>query len=331
MTTDIQKIIDSIPLEGKAPFHLPAEAHEELALKAFVGKTPPAPGETKKAIILFGHPGSGKSWIGIKAYEHMPAYERDKMVVISYDEDGAIESIPGFQRDMKALGFKTKYMHKVTDGGKLKERRDVWQDYQSDSQRIRSLSLKKALRGGYNTLIDTTSTSRGTAMLIDAKRGIGYEHIEMIGAFSPFKNARDRVEKRVRPTSAIGDLVGKRIGAYEWLNAYAGYVDKFTFYYNPSNKQAPVAAFVMEKGEPLYTNSTAIQSIQHHMVDEADSVRAYLNELRDYPDRAAPERIETHDIEPLMQRHQKMVMNACEFLEQIRTASLKPRGPAPTV
>jgi len=165
-------------------------------------------------------------------------------------------------------------------------------------------------------------------MLIDAKRAIGYERIEMVGAFSPFKNARDRVEKRVRPTSAIGDLVGKRIGAYEWLNGYAGYADKFTFYYNPSNKQAPVAAFVMEKGALLYTNPIAIQSIQHHMVDEADAIRAYLNELCEYPDRAAPERIEARDIEPLMDHHQKMVMNACEFLEQIRTASLKPRGPA---
>lgn len=319
---NVQAIIDSIPLEGKEPFQLPAVEHQNLSLVPLEGKTPPIPGAAKKATILFGHPGSGKSWIGIQAHKNLPSEERDQQVVISYDEDGAMEAIPDYHLAMGSLGVRARDGHAPTNGSNLKERRSVWQCYQADSQRIRSLSLNKALRGGYDLLIDTTSTSIGTQKLIDALRGIGYEHIEMTGAFAPFDHARSRIENRVRPTSAVGDLVGKRIGAYEWLPVYASVADKFSFYYNASNKLAPTLAFAMNKGSIVEVNDTMVAAMQRNMMAEGDVVQYYLEEMVAYPERAAPEDVSSLDIQGMMDRHKTSVASCVDFLEGVRKAGL---------
>lgn len=322
MTTGAQSIIDNIPLEGREPFVLSAQDHEEFSLQPFVGKTPPVPGAAKKAVILFGHPGSGKSWIGIQAHKSLPQEEREQQIVISYDEDGAIEAIPDYHLAMATLGVFASDAHRPTDGSKLRERRNIWQSYQADSQRIRSLSLKKALRGGYDLLVDTTSTSIGTSKLIDALRGIGYERIEMTGAFAPFEAARARIENRVRPTSAIGDLVGKRIGAYEWLSVYASTADKFCYYYNASNKSAPSPAFTMENGVLTQANDFLLLAIQRNMMAEGEVIQHYLEEMAMHPERAAPEDVSTLDIEALMDKHKTAMTTCVDFIQHVRESGM---------
>lgn len=322
MNTDAQTIIDNIPLEGKEPFQLPTLEHENLSLIPFVGKIPPVPGTMKKAMILFGHPGSGKSFIGIQAHKNLPADERDQQIVISYDEDGAMELIPDYHLAMASLGIVSEEAHKPTEGSRLKERRTVWQAYQADSQRIRALSLKKALRGGYNLLVDTTSTSVGTQKLIDALRGIGYDRIEMTGAFAPFDFARSRIENRVRPTSAVGDLVGKRIGAYEWLPVYSSVADEFSFYYNPSNVREPTLAFSMQNGNVTQTNDTSLQAIQRNMLAEGEVIEHYLGEMVLHPERAAPEDVSALDIQAIMAKHKTAITTCVDFLENVRKAGI---------
>lgn len=321
LTAEQIAIIDAIPDEGKAPFLLSDNLRVYLATKPLQDIIASPQNETK-ANILIGAPGSGKSWHALNA--------RPNSAFVSYDEGGAIYDIQDYNDELIKIAPETQYMFLPVSRDSLAARRELWLKYQNDSQNIRAQTLKAALKGEFNIVVDTTSSSIGTKYLIEALRKLSFREITMEGMFAPFEISRERIESRPRPTSGIGDLVGKRIGVLEWIPDYATMTDRFDFSYNPRNGAQPRLAFSIASGRVPYMDHEFVTSIMDDLQNDRDSIRSYLEDVKENPALVAPESIEGLDIQSMMQRYDAAASKMSGFLNKLLDArpNLAP-DPAP--
>jgi len=283
-------IIEGIPLEGPDVFTLNGEpsafgqkAVEDAALKPFEGKYPPAP-KDKEITITFGAPGASKSFLIRTLFARLPKEDRRTTAGISYDEDiaghdGAIYNIPGFEETLRDIAPDYAGQHAPVGKESLEARRALWRMFQPMAQRIRSLSLRHGLDKGFSLLVDTTSSSKGTQFLIAAARELGFRKVNMVGAFAPFPISRERVEARARPTSAVDDLVGKRIGVLQWMESHAAKTDRFELFYNPSNDFPPKSAIVISNGTVRELDERLIAQIIADIKTDRAHIESYLQEI----------------------------------------------------
>ncbi len=302
-------VIDKIPDEGKAPFLLPDETRAVLAQRPMEGLRPSVSGEAT-AKILIGAPGSGKSMHAFKALEN-EAY-------ISYDEGGAIWDIPDYIDNLIDIEPEMKNEWAAVPRESVAARRELWLKYQNDSQNIRAQTLKGALKREFSIVVDTTSSSIGTKFLIAALRQLPYKEISMDGMFAPFAISRERIESRPRPTSGLGDLVGKRIGALEWIPEYATLTDKFNLSYNSVNGSKPELALNIVNGKAVSGDEGVIFDISYSLQSDTKVIRDYLSEIKQNPELVAPEDISALDIDNMMDRYQDAARKMTAFLKDMR-------------
>lgn len=281
MLTESQiALIDALPTEGGAYYlnqgqkiAYPQDAIDEMARlplpRAPRHGTLPVITE-KKAIILHGAPGSGKSHAGMRRLEALVAAnpELEKtFAVISYDEDGAIFDIQEYIAGLCKLAPEMKTPETPVSPSTLAEREQLWRDFQPLSQFIRSQTLKLALKQEQNVYIDTTSSGMGTIKLVELLRDLDYSHIEFWSYHNHLRLATERIENRPRPTSA-DDLYLKRIGAYEMLPKIVAAADRVSLSVNDSNYNAPEEFAVFRAGQYLSGHGNVAASLAARL--EAD-------------------------------------------------------------
>ncbi len=259
-------LIDALPDEG-APYYLaegkkvlyPAEAVHECALLPLQGKEPST---NKRAILLHGAPGSGKSYSGMKRLEELLQTEPDRArttAIISYDEFGAIYDIQEYVAGLMRIEAGLHGQHAKSTHGTLEARRQHWLDFQPLSQFIRSKTLKCALAGEHDLYIDITSSGPGTIALIQLLEALDYQDIEMWSYAAPYRISAERIQQRPRPTSHE-ELLTKRVGAYDMLPKFLHYVHRLRVFMNESDNIEPqeIAHFKMghvHRCNPHYTDS----------------------------------------------------------------------------
>lgn len=197
--------------------------------------------KNKRAIILHGAPGAGKSYSGMKRLESELEGDHDatkSTVVISYDEFGAMFDIQEYVVALSRIDPSVQGQHSKAAGDSFDQRFALWREFQPLSQYIRSKTLKSALAAEHSLYIDTTSSSAGTLKLIDLLRDLDYTDIEVWSYAAPFDKSADRVSSRPRPTS-FDDLMLKRVGAYEMLPQLVRYADTVRVLMNESDTLKP--------------------------------------------------------------------------------------------
>lgn len=261
MLTESQiALIDALPNEGGAYYirngekiAYPLDAIEEAARLPLPNKNsrPALSGpREKKAIILHGAPGSGKTFAGMQRLEALVAENPDlakTFGIVSYDEHGAMFDI---QEYIVALGQIVPDMQEpetpVSDAT-FDAREQLWRDFQPLSQYIRSQTLKMALKDELNLYIDTTSSGMGTMKLIELLRDLDYAHIEFWSYHNTLDASSDRIDNRLRPTSS-DDFYRKRVGAYEMLPKLVAAADRVSISVNDSNVIPPREIAVFKAG-----------------------------------------------------------------------------------
>jgi hypothetical protein len=248
MLTESQlALIDALPAEGGAYYlqdgekiAYPQEAIDEAARLPLPHKSARRPDyvpTSKKAIILHGAPGSGKSFAGMQRLEALVADNPElahTFGVISYDEHGAMFDIQEYVAALAQAVPDMQTPETPVEAATLAAREQLWRDFQPLSQCIRSQSLKLALKDELNLYIDTTSSSMGTMKLIELLRNLDYTHIEFWSYHNTLGAAADRIANRLRPTSA-DDFYKKRVGAYEMLPKIVSAADRVIVSVNASN------------------------------------------------------------------------------------------------
>lgn len=276
MLTNFQRArIDNLPVEGEPQYttvHGSVLGYADAAVRKWaslplVDKVAPHPSE-KRAIILHGAPGSGKSYLGMQRLVTECRAEVENFGYISYDEAGAIYDIPEYvERLLKLSSGENFHQHNPTETRTLAERQQLWLDFQPLSQRIRSLTLKEALHRELSVLIDTTSSSTGTFRLIETLRDLDYQHIEIWSTASNLTMAEDRIAARLRPTSSA-DLLGKRVGAFQTLPDLCTEADRLVLTLNDSDRDEPEDIAVFEHGQLRAVNAEQLRALCARQIAE---------------------------------------------------------------
>lgn len=218
---------------------------------------------SKRAIILHGAPGSGKSYTGLRHLDEQHG-KKNNFAIISYDESGAIYDISEYVDKLQEIAPEFKGEHSPLSHERghstWAAREQLWLDFQPLSQHIRSLTLKEALRRELSLFIDTTSSSMGAIELIKTLRDLDYTDIQILSVHAGLGQAADRIIERLRPTS-VNDLLVKRVGAYEMLPHLISAADGVTMLYNPDNNNAAVEIARFDAGRLSSMNPAVLKSL----------------------------------------------------------------------
>lgn len=285
------EIINKIPIEGdliyqlsRKTFCFSAAYAIQLVDSFFAGKKPPAAEEPKHAEILLGAPGSGKSFSAQAYYNALPKTEKASTLYISYDEGGALFAIHDYQKALKTHIPDFEDEHTPVDEETLGIRTALSESYRPFSQYVRSLILRRALKDGYNVIIDTTSSSRRTLHLVDRLRELEYDRIDVTGTYAPFDISMQRLHQRVRPATnkeAISKCVGnpaENQGAMNMILPLVEAVDGFEYFYNPNNDNLPELAFAYEHGQLVESRPEIIQLMKRDIVRDTFDMYQFLQE-----------------------------------------------------
>ncbi len=268
MLTESQiALIDALPAEGGAYYR---KEGRKIAVKpasvtrmANIPLTEKVAPPQKKAIILHGAPGSGKTYAGMKRLEALVEQDRSlaqSFAIISYDEYGAMFDIKQYVAALKKIAPDMKGQEVPTGSETLAARRQLWLDFQPLSQAVRSETLKGALKQELNLYVDTTSSGMGTTKLIELLRDLDYTHIEFWSYHNHLSLSTSRIETRLRPTSD-SDLYEKRVGAYEMLPKIVAAADRVSLSLNNSNTAAPTEFAVFRAGQFLSGHGNVAASV----------------------------------------------------------------------
>ena len=301
ITNEQLAFIDTIPGEGSADGY-PDSLIEDAVARAFDGKVPPD-GE-KKAVILLGAPGSGKTDTALRGLAQMAA--REHWVFVGYNEGGAEEHFPPVQAALNAAGD-------------LPSRLAAAVTFRPPTRFIQNAMFKSALRGGYNVLIDTTSSGPGTRHMVNALRQTGYRHVAISGMAAPFAISAERAMARRRPATLAEDIVGKRIGVLEQMSKHEQVVDRFSLSYNPVNDVVPVGALVIENHALVWHDPKVLTAMIGDLAADRDAIAAHLRRIPAEPDFA--------DIDAVMARYDAARAAANEFLSWSRDVQPAPPWP----
>ena len=292
---DQQALLNNWPAEGNCdpfpPFQeiTPEEMEilaDQLSEKAFEGKKPPL-AKDRKATVLYGAPGSGKSRIGFDWLFGQDKAEQDSTIIVSYDELGAIFAIPEYQDELNVIAQEDLEFRQDDnyDGQFAKvspetyrKREEAWERYRSFSQRIRHLTFMKALQRGYSVYVDTTSSGRGALIMINNFRKLGYGQVDIRGSVAPFEISKERIQTRPRPTSDE-DLVHKRIAAMGMLPDLIKAADNFVLHYNPNNHDDPKLAMRFVNNEFRESNTDVVAQMMQATRDDVPAVFAYAETM----------------------------------------------------
>lgn len=256
LTQAQQKLIwDVIPEEGHHIVHYdgqrfsyPAPTINNWARRPLKGIKPAPEGE-KKAYILHGPPGSGKTDGGAHRLESKILNLNPHVAPICYDEfHGGIYAIPDYLENLKKIAPEYQAELLPVNKASIAEREALWSAFRPVSQLIRTKTLQMALHKEVSIYIDTTSSSAGTLALIDALRKLDYQHIEMWSYFAPIDISLERIQERPRPTSEL-DFFKKRIGAFTMAPELIKSVDVFRAFFNPNNEESPAQLAVFKQGK----------------------------------------------------------------------------------
>lgn len=280
------EIINSVPEEGSLSHNgrsYTQEDLEKLADSFFNDKTAPAKNEKKNAEILLGAVGSGKTYNAIARYNALDEETKSNTIYVSYDEEGAIFAIDDYQNELREnVPDYVDEQTPVSDES-LPFRTQNWDDFRPFSQRIRNQVLKRALDEGYNLIIDTTSSGIGSVKLIEnVLKPLGYDNIKVTGTFAPLGKSVERAHNRVRPASD-DEIITKRIGdpeknqgALNMLKPLIEAADRFEYYYNPENNNAPRLAFTHTDGKLTYLNDDIVVDMKNHIIPDLEAIEDYL-------------------------------------------------------
>ena len=283
----------SFPAEGnEAKLTLTPQQIEQYALQPFDGKELPAAGEQKKAVIFWGPPGSGKTTQGSNDFNaDVSEAKRKKYITISYDEHGAIEAIPEYQKQNLALQAQWKAAVDADAKDKIdalyQQRLELYRRHRDDSQRIRSMTFNEAVERGHNLLVDITASGKGALMMLDKLKSEGYQ-VEVKGYLASSDVSEERVFKRGVKVVEPGEVYSKRVQAYENLPELMKKADKLSLLLNEQDGQKAAPVFTMEKGK--VTQHDAQQTAALSEIFDRD-VSSFLNHpqqsVRDQADKLA--------------------------------------------
>ena len=269
-------LIDALPDEG-GPYYLsqgekvfyPADAVRECALLPLQGKESSA---NKRAILLHGAPGSGKSYSGMKRLEELLEGDPDRArttAIISYDEFGAIFDIQEYVAGLMKIDAGLHGQHAKSSRATLDARRQHWLDFQPLSQFVRSKTLKCALAEEHDLYIDITSSGPGTIALIQLLEALDYQDIEMWSYAAPYRMSAERIQQRPRPTSHE-ELLVKRVGAYDMLPRLLHYVHTLRVFMNESDNVEPQEIAHFKMGHVHRCNPHYADSLLSMLADDAE-------------------------------------------------------------
>lgn len=238
---------------------LSAERCAALANSFFEGKTKSSSGNPWAAILL-GAPGSGKTHCLHTCI--LPDHEDGDVILVAYDEYGAIDRIPEYQREMAELHARN--LDHETFYEAAKEVKNRWR---KDAQYIRDLVLKRGIEERWNLVIDTTSSSPHSLKFDEnLKKDFGYE-THYAGFYAPHDVSYQRAFGR--KTNPVGmDEFLKRYGVFENFPKLLEQSDGFAMYYNPSDAAEPVLVFTKSRSGVVIENSPALLQIQQDLARE---------------------------------------------------------------
>jgi len=261
------------PLEGKEEeFKFPAETHLHLAALPFAGVQKPLSEAERVAVIFWGPPNSGKT-TGCSQYvlKHYPTDVLNSMVPVSYDEPilrpctGALLNIPAYA-EIYAAQEKIAKACGRPDRDLLTE---TYRTYRWDSQRVRSLTLNRAVVEGYHVCVDTTSSSSGIYKMIEALRKLGYTKIDIIGMVAPLAVAVPRSEERLRIVEP-DEVFSKRDGAFRTFGGLVERADNLVLLNNAVNGQSPEFVLRAKEGAVVENRLLAVRHIAAYVATEQD-------------------------------------------------------------
>lgn len=273
----------------------------------FTDKIPP---REKKAWIMMGAPGSGKTEYAMSWYEALSAEEKQGIVLVGYNEGGAEEN---FQPFMDAVSEVT--------GDYYEKKLKITNQFQPVTQRIQNETQRKALREEFSVMVDITAERKGAGKLIDVLRTVGYESIELIGMHASFDIARHRAEDRfIRPTSPI-DIIDKRIGVLGYYEEHAKKCDRFDMYTN-NYELPPQKVFSWKPGSNAHdVDVSAVYKMCDSLTADIDDVRQYLKKIKRRPDCKTKV-----DVDEMMTAYKDAANTAIGFFQHIAETG-KPKEP----
>lgn len=220
----------------------------------------------KRAIIMWGAPGVGKTDYAYKLYDETNRSERNSTVFVGYNEGGAEQNFAPFNSAMEGISG-------------YNQRLAVTNSYRPITQLIQNTTLKRALREEFSVVIDITAENPGAGKLIDVLRKLDYQRVDMIGIDAPFDIAQSRATDRARPTDPM-DIVTKRTGAYNFMKAHALKSDSFTllngaYFMNP----VPVLETTLNLDKAVVHDEVELSKIWASMRKDTVPIEKYLRGL----------------------------------------------------
>lgn len=246
----------SFPLEGEAQgFRLPTEEQERLARIPLQGKNATREaGRRPHAIILHGAPGAGKTHQGYIRLQKLPDTEKSGIVIVSYDEHGAMFDIPAYQAALKKVGN--------NEQSDLAPLRQVFMEYHQDSLRIRSLTLNLAIAGGHDIYIDITASGGGTGSMLELLEKQGYE-TEVWSYHASWDVSQKRIANRYGRVLEAEDVsYRKRIGALKNFGMLTSKAGTFLAFLNDSNSNEPSIIFELKAGQVVRADSHGVEALR---------------------------------------------------------------------
>ena len=246
-----EKLIESIKFpDGLSPDERTQLCEDtwQAIQNAFKGRIAIPAGD--KAILLSTHgaPGSGKTHNLYPYYKHRTQDMGEDWVYVAYDEHGILESLSGWQNEMKALD----------QSASFEDRLHIRDRYRDASQVGRDLVFHKALTDHFNIINDVTNCGENVLGTMESARLHGFHNV-VAAYFSPYEISKERVMHRARPASINEEIIGKRIGSYNLFPVITDDIIKnhedMIVFYNPDNNTPPATA--------LYINSTKEKKISY--------------------------------------------------------------------
>ncbi len=219
----------------------------------FAGKTPVPTEKTPIMLSTHGAPGSGKSHHLYETYQSM-THSGESYVYLSHDENGIIESLKAYQRQINNFSPDTTHEEKLA----------VRNNVRHATQIGYSIALHRALIHRFNIMNDVTNSGPGALFGLAQARQLGY-HNMVASYYADYELCKKRAMSRPRAIDINEELIGKRIGAFNMFDPILQNIrdhDGSMALYDTSLNNERKCIFLIEKGSLTYFDHASYNRLQ---------------------------------------------------------------------
>ena len=229
--------------------------------------------EDRLLVIFNGTVGAGKTRAMNHYFHDLGPEEKSQTVYCAYDEHGLLFAMKKYRDEIKALRRK--------HNGKLphKERMEIRDKYQLDTQYGFALVQQKAIEQGNSLFIDMTMQSKHALSALEPYKKDGRKII-LESYISPREIAKERVNRRIR--SLWPDEFDKKYDG--WFGNFANLVDNglaIHLHHNPEDGKPPLLVASFNNGAAMDINNEHYTRMVEDLQKQKGQTQIFLKKIEE--------------------------------------------------